>query len=198
MQATNTNVSNAPSKASSDLLIISELQLVLIYTWQTQRTDMRCTRKGHICSDSGQIQVSLHPIVYRNLLKSLSVAQFPHKPELKTHFAVFNCYTPFWILKLSNPCFRVTRWAVNPDIFLLSPQRTPSTWPRHQISKSRLLLSSISLLRPSLWCAESVHWNTGGKQIYITVLRFKPLCSSIITLPDISQNSNTQRSFESC
>lgn len=76
----------------------------------------------------------------------------------------------------------MTRWAANTDIFLLSPQRTPSTWQRRQISKNRLLLSSISLLHPSLWCAESVHWNTGWKHICITVLRFKPPCSSIITL----------------
>lgn len=112
-------------------------------------------------------------------------ARFSHKAKVKskTHAAVLNCYIPSWILKLSNtPCFRMTRWAVNADIFLLSPQRTPSTWQRHQISKNRLLLSSISLLHPSLWCAESEHWNTCGKQIYITVLRFKPLCSSIITL----------------
>lgn len=43
-----------------------------------------------------------------------------------------------------------------------------------------MLLSFISLLHPSLWCAESVHWSTGGKQIHITVLPFRSTCSSII------------------
>lgn len=77
------------------------------------------------------------------------------KLKSKTHCAVFNCYIPSWILKLRGIlCFEMTRWVVKADIFLLSPQRTHSTWQRSRISKNRLLLSSISVLHPSIWWAE--------------------------------------------
>lgn len=117
-------------------------------------------------------------VVYRNLLKSLSVTTI----LLNLNLLFLNAtYIHSWIVKLSSPCFKMTRWAFKADIFLLSPQRIPGTWQRHQISKNRLLLSSIPLLHPSIWCAQCVHWNTRGKQIYITVIRFKPPCSSVIT-----------------
>ncbi len=76
----------------------------------------------------------------------------------------------------------MTRWAFNTNIFLLSPQRTPSTWQRRQLSKNRLLLSSISLLHPSLWCAECALKHRREKHLYRSPSIQTPTCSSIITL----------------
>lgn len=49
--------------------------------------------------------------------------------------------TATYLLKFQILCFK-TRWAVTADIFLLSPQKTPSTRRRHQISENRLRRSS--------------------------------------------------------
>lgn len=124
----------------------------------------------------------------------------PHKPKpkSKTHSVVFNCYIPPWILKLSSiPSFKINRWAVKADIFLLSPQRTPSTWQHHQLSKSRLLQSSISLFHPSFQCAEWALKHRRETNTYHHPLIQTSAFLNYHAVADISQNLNTKTSFES-
>lgn len=120
----------------------------------------------------------------------------PHKPKpkSKTYSVVFNCYIPPWILKLSSfPSFKINRWAVKADIFLLSPERTPSTWQHHQLSKNRLLQSSISLLYPSFQWAECALKHRRETNTYHQTSAFL----NHHTVADISQNLNTTTSSES-
>lgn len=83
----------------------------------------------------------------------------------------------------------MTRWAVNADIFLLSPQRTPTTWQRHQISKNRLLLSlllSKPLMFNRVWAKTNIY-HYPSFQIFVFI--------NYQTAVDISQNLSS-RSWE--
>lgn len=70
--------------------------------------------------------------------------------------------TATYLLKFPTFCFK-TRWAVTADIFLLSPRKTQSTRHRHQISETRLRLSSVtSTPLMGRACAPNSHCTTNS------------------------------------
>lgn len=121
-------------------------------------------------------------VVHRNLLKSLTetVHNSLKKCKAKAHSHRF---TATYLLKWSNwvVCL-VFRWPDGQLMLTYFCYRLKEPQAHGNANKQKqMLLSFISLLHPSLWCAESVHWSTDGEQIHITVLPFTSLCSSIIT-----------------